>query len=100
MVIKNPATPWICCHSTLWNINVRKQASNDKLRGNVATYLRCNGVVNNQIKNGLLESLSLKKIKSVNIRQSYKQERGCLVHFVRLATIHTAKTTTTTITTI
>jgi len=24
--------------------------------------------------------------KSVNISQSYKQERGCLVHFVRLVT--------------
>ena len=23
--------------------------------------------------------------KSMNIRQSYKQERGCLMHFVRLA---------------
>ena len=27
----------------------------------------------------------MKKIKSVNIWQSYKQERGCLVHFARLA---------------
>ena len=26
------------------------------------------------------------KLVSVNILQSYKQERGCLVHFVRLAT--------------
>jgi len=26
-----------------------KQAINDKLQGNVATYLRCDGVVNNQI---------------------------------------------------
>jgi len=33
-----------------------KQAINDKLQGSVATYLRC-GVVNNQIKNGLLLSL-------------------------------------------
>jgi len=45
-----------------------KQAINDKL----ATYLSCGGVVS-------------KKIKSVNIWQSYKQERDCLVHFVRLA---------------
>jgi len=29
-----------------------KQAINDKLQGSVATYLRCGGVVNNQIKNG------------------------------------------------
>jgi len=30
-----------------------KQAINDKLQGSVATYLRCSGVVNNQIKKGL-----------------------------------------------
>jgi len=34
-----------------------KQAINDKLQGSVATYLRCDGVVNNQIKKGLLLSL-------------------------------------------
>ena len=34
-----------------------KQALNDKLQGNVAAYLRCGGVVNNQIKKGLLVSL-------------------------------------------
>jgi len=33
-----------------------KQAINNKLQGSVATYLTC-GVVNNQIKNGLLLSL-------------------------------------------
>ena len=34
----------------------------------------------------LVLSLSAeKKLKSVNIWQSYKQERGCLVHFARLA---------------
>jgi len=37
-----------------------KQAINDKLQGNVATYLRCGGVVNNQIKTGLLLSLRVK----------------------------------------
>jgi len=31
------------------------------------------------------ESLSEKKLKSVNTWQSYKQERGCLMHFARLA---------------
>jgi len=31
--------------------------------------------------------MSVKKfLKSVNISQSYKEERGCLVHLVRLAT--------------
>jgi len=33
-----------------------KQVINDKLQGSVATYLRCDGVVNNQIKKGLLPS--------------------------------------------
>ena len=36
-----------------------KQAINDELQGSVglATYLRCGGVVNNQIKKGLLLSV-------------------------------------------
>jgi len=34
-----------------------KQAINNKLHGRVATYLRCGGVVNNQIKKGLFLSL-------------------------------------------
>jgi len=34
-----------------------KQATNDKLQGSVATHLRCSGVVNSQIKKGLLMSL-------------------------------------------
>jgi len=34
-----------------------KQAINDKLQGSVATYLKCGGVVNNQIKKGLVLSL-------------------------------------------
>ena len=52
----------------------------------VATYLRCGGVVNNQSKKGLLLSVWVKFLfKSVNIWKSYKQERGCLMHFARLA---------------
>ena len=39
-------------------------------------------VVNNQIKKGLRVE---KKLKSVNIWQRYKQERGCLMHFAHLA---------------
>jgi len=66
-----------------------KQALNDKLQGSLATYLRCDGVVNNQIKKGLLLSLRVKRfLKSVNIWQIFgffKQERGCLIHFVCLA---------------
>ena len=52
---------------------------------NKGAYLRCGGVVNNQIRKGLLLSLRVKKIKSVNTWQSYKQERDCLVHFLRLS---------------
>ena len=62
-----------------------KHAINDKLQGSVATYLRCGGVVNNQIKKGYCWVGEWKKIKLVNIWQSYKQERGCVKHFVRLA---------------
>jgi len=63
-----------------------KQAISDKLQGSVATCLKCDGLVNNQIIKGLLLSLWVNKIlKSVNIWQSYKQERGCLMHFARLA---------------
>ena len=59
-----------------------KHAINNKLQGSVATYLRYGGVVNNQIKKGLLLSLRVKNVfKSVNIWQSYQQERDCLVHF-------------------
>ena len=32
-----------------------KQAINDKLQGNVATCLKCGGVVNDQIKKGVYE---------------------------------------------
>jgi len=62
-----------------------KQAINDKLQGSIATYLRYGEVFNNQIKKGLLLSLRVIFFKSVNISQSYKQERDCLVHFARLA---------------
>jgi len=64
-----------------------KQAINDKLQGSVATYLRCGGVVNNQIKKGLLLSLSVNLFKSANIWQSYKQEHDCLAHFLCLLVV-------------
>jgi len=57
-----------------------KQTINDNLHGSVATYLTCGEIVNNQIRNGLLQCVS-EFFKSVNIWQSYKQERDCLVHF-------------------
>ena len=64
-----------------------KQVINDKLQGSVATYVKCDGVVNNRIKKALLLSVLVNKVlKSVNIWQSYKQEHGCLMHFARLAT--------------
>ena len=37
-----------------------KQAINNKLQGSLATYLRHGGLVNNQIKKGLLLSLRVK----------------------------------------
>ena len=61
MVINNPTAPCIPCE-TLYTMSA-KQAINDKLQCIIATYLRCGGVVNNQIKNDLLLSLRVKKIK-------------------------------------
>jgi len=52
---------------------------NNKLQGTVVIYFRCGGIVNNQIKKGLLLSLpvNLKKIfKLVNTWQSYWQKCG------------------------
>jgi len=49
-------------HYLVKHINVRKQAIPDKLQGTVATYLS-GRVLNNQIKKGLLLSLSVKEIK-------------------------------------
>jgi len=49
MIIKNPTASTLHdCHTTLWNVSVRKQATIDKLQGSVATYLRCGKVVSNQ----------------------------------------------------
>jgi len=65
-----------------------KQAVNDKLQGSVGTYLRCGGVVDNQIKKGLLLSLWVNfLVKSLNIWQSHKQEPDCCVHFLRLLAV-------------
>ena len=73
----------LSCHTTQWNTNAGKPAINDYLQGTVATYLSCGGVGNDQIKNGLLLSLSVKEfLKSANMWQRYNQERGCLMHFV------------------
>jgi len=45
------------------------------------------GLLITKLKRFIDESVSEKKLKSVNIWQSYKQERDCLVHFVSLATL-------------
>jgi len=77
MDIKNPTAPTLPREMLM----SAKQAINDKLQGSlhVATHLRCGGVVNKQIKKGLLVSLRVDFFKSVNIWQSYKQERNCLM---------------------
>ena len=65
-----------------------KQALNDKLQGSVAAYLRCSGAVNDRIKKGFWLSLPVKIFfKSVNIWQSYRQERDFVVHFLRLLAV-------------
>jgi len=50
MDVKNPIAP---CETLM----SAKQAINDKLQGRVATYIRCGGVINSQIKKGLLLSV-------------------------------------------
>jgi len=65
VLINNPITACIWYIDTGY-INVSKQAINetfinDKLQSRVATYLRCGGVNNNQIKKGLLLSLTVKE---------------------------------------
>jgi len=55
MAIKSPA-PHLAYVATLpcETLTSAKQALNyDKLQGSVGTHLRCGGVVNKQIKNGL-----------------------------------------------
>jgi len=58
-----------------------KQAINNKLQDSVTTYLRWDGVVHNQIKEGLMQSVSEIFFKSMNNWQSYNQEPGCLMHW-------------------
>jgi len=79
LVIKDPTTDLICCHTTLWNINVRKQATNDRLQGSVAKYLRNYGISITKLWK-VYCWVCQQLFKSVNIIQSYMQEGGCLVH--------------------
>jgi len=62
VIISNLNMPCICCHTNLWNIDVRKQAINDKVQvqGTSVTYLRCGRTVDNQTKKLLLLSQSVK----------------------------------------
>ena len=53
MDIENPTAPCTCCETLM----SAKESINDKLQGSVGTYLRCDEVINNQIKKGLLPSL-------------------------------------------
>jgi len=61
-----------CVFATLYLIVKAKQAINDKLQGSVATHLRCGRVVNNQIRKGVVLSVPVIFLQSVNIWQSYK----------------------------
>ena len=80
----------VCCQTTLWNINVTKQANNNKLQGSVAAYLRCGG----------LSVTKLRKVycwvcqwnfffKSANIWQL--QARRCLSRALCVPGHHTAE---------
>jgi len=57
MDIKHPTDPSYAATLPCETLMSAKQAINDKLQGSIATYLRCGGVVNNQIKKGLLLSV-------------------------------------------
>ena len=48
MDITTPAC--MCCYTPCETLMSAKHAINDKLQGSVATYLGCDGVVDNQIK--------------------------------------------------
>jgi len=67
-----------------------KQAINDKLQGSVATYLKCGGVVNQQIKTGLLLSVRVKTIK-IGEYMAKLQARAWLSHALRAPGQHTAE---------
>jgi len=68
-----------------------KQAINDKLHGSVTTYLRCGGVVNNQIKKGLLLSVWAKNLSEICEYLAKLQARAWLSHALWAPGQHTAK---------
>jgi len=67
-----------------------KQTINGKLQGSVATNLRYGGVVNNQIKKGLLLSVSEKKFK-IGEYLAKLQARVWLSHALCAPGQHTVK---------
>jgi len=89
-ILKIP--PHLACVATLpcEPLMSAKQAINEKLQGSVATYLRCGGVVNNQIKKGLLLSVRVKKIKNGEYLAKL-QAREWLSHELCAPSQHTAK---------
>jgi len=58
MSIRNPTHPAYVATLPCETLMSAKQVINDKLQGRVAAHLRNGGAVNNQVKNGLLLSLS------------------------------------------
>ena len=67
-----------------------KQAINDKLQGSVATYLRCGGVVDNQIKKGLVLTVWVNFLK-IGEYLAKLQARAWLSHALCAPGQHTAK---------
>ena len=53
MDIKSSTAPFTCCYTATLpceTLMSAKQASNDKLQGSVATYLRCGEVFNKKLR--------------------------------------------------
>jgi len=67
-----------------------KQAINDKLQGSVATYLRCGGVVDNQIKKGSVLTVWVNFLK-IGEYLAKLQARAWLSHALCAPGQHTAK---------
>jgi len=67
-----------------------KQAINDKLQGSVATYLKCDGVINKQIKKDLLLSVRVNVFLNRRIFEKL-QARAWLSHALCTPGQHTAE---------
>ena len=62
-----------------------KQAINDKLQGNVATYLRCGAVVNKQIKKELLLSRWVNFFRKIKFKLFFNFFQVCLTKTAMLS---------------